>query len=93
MPETVPLELSEDDVTWVASKLPGAVGAMGDEAINLRNFLLHFGCASEKFRVVVADLYEWMANSSPPWDDYCAVMVCLLVALDNLPGVRPIGIG
>ena len=34
-----------------------------------------------------------MANSSPPWDDYCALMACRLVALDKRPGVCPVGIG
>ena len=34
-----------------------------------------------------------MANSSPPWDDYCALMACRLVALDKRPRVRPVGIG
>ena len=27
--ETVPLNFTEDDVTWVASKLSGAAGALG----------------------------------------------------------------
>ena len=50
------LDFSEDGVTWVASKLSGAAGALGSEAIELRNWLLHFGCVSEEFRVIVADL-------------------------------------
>ena len=28
--ETVPLDFSEDDITWVASKLSGASGDLGD---------------------------------------------------------------
>ena len=66
VPETVLLNFTEDDVTWVASKLSGAAGALGAEAMELRNWLLCFGCASEEFRVVVARLVDWMANSSPP---------------------------
>ena len=31
--ETVPLDFTEDDVTWVASKLSGAAGALGAEAM------------------------------------------------------------
>ena len=45
MPEMVPLDFTEDDVTWVASKLSGDVGALGAEAIELCNWLLRFGCA------------------------------------------------
>ena len=51
---------------WVASKLSGAAGALGAEAMELRNWLLRFECASEELRVVVASLADWMANSSPP---------------------------
>ena len=72
VPKTVPLDFTEGDVTWVASKLSGAADALGAEAIELRNWLLCFGCASEEFRVVVASLSDWMANSSPPWAVYRA---------------------
>ena len=34
-----------------------------------------------------------MANSSPPWSAYRALMACHMVALDKRPGVRPVGIG
>ena len=93
LPETVPLDFTEDDVTWVASKLSGAAGALGAEVMELRNSLLHFVCTSEEFRFFVTSLADWMAKSSPPWAAYCALMVCCLVALDKRPGVRPVGIG
>ena len=66
MPRMVPLNLTKDDVTWVASKFSGAVGALVAEAIDLINCLLCFGCASEELRVFVARLAEWMANFPPP---------------------------
>ena len=47
---------------------------------------------SEEFRVVVVSLADWMANYSPPWADYRALMACRLVALDKRPRVRPVGI-
>ena len=93
VPETVPLNFTEDDVMWVASKLSGAAGALGAEAMELRNWLLSFECVSEKFRVVVAILEDWMANSSPPLAAYFALMGCRLVALDKRPRVHPVGIG
>ena len=80
-------------MTWVASTLSGAADVLGAEAIELRNWLLCFGCASEKLRVVVSRLAYWMANSSPPWDAYRALMACRLVVLDKIPGVSPMGIG
>ena len=87
--ETVPLDFTEDDVMWVASKLSGTAGALGAEAMELRNWLICFGCVSEELRVVVASLAEWMANSSPPWASYRALMACRLVALDKRPGCAP----
>ena len=57
----------------------------------MQNWLLRFGCAFEELRVVVARLADWMANSSPPWAAYSALMPCLLVVLDKWPGVRLIG--
>ena len=61
--------------------------------MELRNWLLRFGCASEELRVIVASLADWMANYSPPWAAYRALMACRLVALEKRPGVRPVGIG
>ena len=69
-------EFTEDDVTWVASKISGAAGALGAEAVELRNWLLRFGCVSEELRVVVASLADWIANSFPPWASYHELMAC-----------------
>ena len=52
--QTVTLDITEDTVTWVASKLSGAAGTMGADAIELRNWIIRFGCASEELRVVVS---------------------------------------
>ena len=93
IPETVPLDFLEDNVTWVVSKISGAAGALGAEAIEQNNWLLLFGYASEEFRVVVSDLVDWMANSPPPCYSYRALMACCLVALNKRPGVRPVRIG
>ena len=57
-PKTVTIYFTEDGVTWVASKISGAAGALGAEAIELRNWLLRFGCASEELRVFVASLAD-----------------------------------
>ena len=76
VPETVPLDFTEDDVTWVVSNLSGTAGALGAEAMELQNWLLCFRCASEELRVVVDRLTEWMSNSSPPWTAYCTLMEC-----------------
>ena len=79
-------------MTWVALNISGAAGALGAEAIELRNWLLCFGYVSEELRFVVARMVDWMSNSSTSWAAYRALMACRLVALDKRPGVRPIGI-
>ena len=56
MLETVPLDFSEEDVTWVASNFSGAAGVLEAEAVELSNCLLFFGCVLEEFRVIVADM-------------------------------------
>ena len=58
VPKTFPLDFTEDDVTWVASKLSGAAGALGAEMMELRNWLHRFGCALEELIVVVARLAD-----------------------------------
>ena len=93
LPETVPLDFTEDDVTWVASKLSYAAGALVADVMELRNWFLQFGCAPEELRVIVASLADWMANYSPTWRTYTALMPCRLVALNTRPRVSPVGIG
>ena len=44
VPETVPLDFMEDDVMWVVSNISGIAGALGEEAIEPINGILHFGC-------------------------------------------------
>ena len=58
VPEMVPLDFLEDDVTWLASKLSSAAGAMVAEAIDMRNWLLCFGCYSDELRAVVSRLAD-----------------------------------
>ena len=66
VPETVPLDFTEDDVAWSASKLSRLAGTLRAEAVELKNWILCFGFASEDLSVVVARLAEWMAYSPPP---------------------------
>ena len=66
VPETLPLDFMKDDVTWVTSKISSATDALGAEAIELRNWLLCFGCASVELMVVVSSLADWMANYPHP---------------------------
>ena len=70
------------------SKLSSAAGALGYEATEIKHWLPWFGCASEGMRIIVAELTNWLTNSSPPWDAYRTLMACRLVVLYKLLGVR-----
>ena len=63
VPKTLPLDFTEDDVTWVVSKLCVFAGTPGEEEIEIRNWLISFGCASEELRVNSAKLDNWMATT------------------------------
>ena len=65
VPETVPLDFAEDEVTWVASNIPGVAGALGGETIELINWIIFFKLALEYLRVVVAKMADWVDSSSP----------------------------
>ena len=43
---------------WVTVMISGAAGALGTEAIELRNWCIQFGLVSEELRVVVANLAD-----------------------------------
>ena len=62
VPKTVPLDFTEDNIMWVASKLSNAAGALGAEAVEMRNWLLCFGCVSEELRFIIDRLADCMAN-------------------------------
>jgi len=92
-PTVVPVVILADTVKHVAAKHSGVAGLGGTDAVDLRNWLLRFSMESEAFREEMASWTTWLANESPPWLAYRAVMAGRLVALDKQPGVRPVGIG
>jgi hypothetical protein len=92
-PDAVPLNITAKDVEEIASKLSGAAGPSGVDAVDLRNWLLRFGAESEALREELAQLTNILSNENPSWASYRALMACRLVALDKQPGVRPVGIG
>lgn len=63
------------------------------DAISLGDWLLRFGKSSLLVRERLAEMAEWLANDSPPWAAYRALMTGRIVALDKCPGVRPVGVG
>ena len=59
----------------------------------LKDWCTRFGAESEELRGELAAWTRWLANGSPPWAAYRALIAGRLVAIDKNPGVRPVGIG
>ena len=47
------LEFTQDGVTWVVTKLSGNAEALGEEAIEICNWLVRIGYALEELTLVV----------------------------------------
>ena len=62
----MPLDFSEEVITWVALELSGSSGALGAEALKLKNWLLRFGCVSEELWVEVSGLVGFLGKYPPP---------------------------
>ena len=92
-PVTIPLVISSDTVEEVSAKLTGSAGPGGPDSITLKTWCLGFGQTSGELRAEIANFTTWLANTAPTWAAYRALMACRLVALDKLPGTRPLGIG
>ena len=59
VPKTLPLDFMVDDLTLVASNISGAAGVLKrGMSIDLRNWLVCFGYASEDLSVIVANLSD-----------------------------------
>ena len=93
VPEMVTLDITSETVQKVASKLSGAAGPGGVDSMALQQWLLRFGTNSNQLRESVANLCYWLANETPPWTAYRAIMANRLIALDKCPGVKPVGVG
>jgi hypothetical protein len=93
IPELPDLNITAETIETVAGKLSGSAGLSGFDSVALKNLLLHHGRASQRLRNVCASFALWLANELPPWAAYRAMLANRLVALDKMPGIRPIGIG
>ena len=89
----LPLDFTEDGIIWIVLKLSAGAGSLGADDIELSNWIIRFGSASEEFRINVAKLSYWMVSSSSPWAAYLTLMACCIVALDKRLVVRYVRIG
>ena len=88
--DVVPLDITKEDVMWVAGKLLGSAGLSGAYAMVFQSWLVRFGQSSESIREEMVSWTDWLANESPLWLAYRAIMSEWMVALDKCLGVRPV---
>ena len=55
IPEVVPLDILKEGVQWVASKLSGAAGTSGTDALSFQSCLLSFSLALVSMREEMAE--------------------------------------
>ena len=89
----VPVDIIDNVVSAVAGRLSGVAGPEGTDSVSLQHWLLRFREASGELRQIVAQFGECLSNGRPPWAAYCAMMSGRLIALDKIPGIKPVGIG
>jgi hypothetical protein len=97
-PYDVTLEFSSVDITHdtieqVARNLSGSSGLGGVDSQAVAHWLLAYGNASATLRHALAYFTNWLVNTLPPWAAYRALWAGRLLALDKMPGIRPIEIG
>ena len=92
-PELTPVDITKETVTAVSGRLSGGAGPGGTESVSLQHWLLLFVATTAELRLIVGDFVEWLGNGRPPWTAYRALMSGRLIALENKPGIRPVGVG
>jgi hypothetical protein len=93
LPAPILVCITQDNVEAVSSRLSGAAGPGSTDTVELSNWLLRFGSEYKALREEMATWTNWLANTSPPWAAYRALMANRLVALDKQPGTCSVGIG
>jgi hypothetical protein len=91
-PDLSRVDIAHDTIEQVAQYFLGYSGLGGVDSQVLSHWLLAFGVTIESLRHSLANFTNWLANNIPPWEAYRAMRAGRLLALDKIPGVRPIGI-
>lgn len=93
LPVRPDLDISPDIIEQAGRRLRGGAGPSGLDAAELKEWLFRFGPSSLALGEELAQWTRWLANESPPWAAYRALMANRLIAIDKQPGVRPVGCG
>ena len=73
-PAMMPVDCGQDIVMVMAGKLSGGAGPSSVDGLALGKWLLDYGRASQALREEMAEWVNLLANESPPWAMYRAIM-------------------
>ena len=92
-PKVLPLDITVRKIEETMMKMGGSGGPSGAYSKMLKDWCKRFSAESKALREELAAWTLWLANGSPPWEGYCALIAEQPVALDKSPVVRTVGIG
>eukprot|EP00957_Ditylum_brightwellii_P087874 6692542-Ditylum_brightwellii.AAC.1 len=93
LPLFMDIDVTTDTIKRAAARMQGAAGPGRVDSITWQDWLLRYGEASQKLRKAVAHVARWLANTTPAWAAYRAIVTGCLIVLDKCPGIRPVGVG
>ena len=93
LPNFIDVDVTSAHVEQAARKLSGSAGISGFDSYQLQTVLLRYGKHSENLRESFSRATKKQANSIVEWEDIRALKAKRLIALNKLPGVRPVGLG
>ena len=93
LPVLVDLDVTASHTEKIARKISGSGGPSRTDADQWCSFLLRYGNASLRLREAVAASTRKHANSIVEWDSIRALVSKRGLALDKMPGVRPLCVG
>ena len=87
------MDITEEVVGLVARKRSGREGPNGTNSEALQGWLLKFGDHRKKLLISVESFADWLANQKLSRAAYWALLYGRLIALDKIPGLRPMRVG
>jgi hypothetical protein len=66
LPDPPPVDITSATIEKVATRLSGATGPSGVDAVDMQNWLLRYGKESSALREELAEWTSWLATQHPP---------------------------
>ena len=87
------MDIEEDVVKFVTRKISGILGPVCTDSEALQGWLLKFREESKILGANVEPFVDWLANNSPPWENYHTFISGRLISLDKQFGISLGGVG